>query len=205
MRMRSGNRWWMGAQSNGDFSTRPPRSVSAGSLYCRKPGYKVTWGTSNVPALRGLVGSRRSSPRAVDDPTVEHAELAGRQLRQLPVVGHHDHRGAALGAGAHDEVEDALTRLGVDAPGGFVGEQQRRPVDEGAPHRDELPLAARQRRRQRAPPVLQADAGEHLLGTALSLAAAEPEADERQGDVLLCGEVGEEVVELEERCQAQRS
>ena len=74
------------------------------------------------------------------------------------VVRHQHQRRAGLAVQREHQLDDRLAGREVEAAGRFVGEQHRRPHDEGARQRDALLFAARQHLRVVAQPFAQADA-----------------------------------------------
>ena len=82
--------------------------------------------------------------------------------RDLPIV-RGDQHGHALGVAQVDQmVEDGLPGLGVDTPGGLVGEDDRGVVHQGPGDRGPLSLPARDLGRQEVQPVGEPHFHEHL-------------------------------------------
>ena len=86
----------------------------------------------------------RSTLTGRQQPAGCQAQDAPAARRQALVVGHQHQGGAVLRIEFEQQVDDGATGLGVQVAGGLVGEQQRRPGDEGARQRDALLLAAGQ-------------------------------------------------------------
>src|SRR5688572_24644962 len=136
---------------------------------------------------------RRGTRRQVDpprllaqvalDPSVAQADDAVGVGGDVLLVGDDDH-GLSLAVDGLEGGEDLVAGLGVEVPGGLVGEDDRRPVDQGAGDGDTLALAARQLVGAVLHAVGQADDGEGLGGAILAFARAEPGIDERQLDVV---------------------
>ena len=112
-------------------------------------------------------------------------------------MGGHDHGGAGL-VDAVQQAHDPDGRVGIEVPGGLVGQQDQGPVDEGPGDRHPLLLATRELVGQVVALLGQPHqvqdlghlGGDHVLGT----------ADDVQGEghVLVDGLVGEEAEVLED-------
>ena len=102
-----------------------------------------------------------------------------------------------------EEVEDSRTGRLVEVARRFVGEQDARPVDEGARDRDALALAAREFRRPVTEPVTESagleEPGRRVADRRPPRRPREPsDADHRgQHRVLEDRQLGQQVVELE--------
>src|SRR6478672_10406341 len=143
----------------------------------------------------GCAGPRR---RLVgDDLAVAQQHLAPGVLGDVGLVGDEDHRVAAL-VELVEEVHDVLRGRRVKVAGRLVGEQDRRPVDQGARDGDPLALAAGELvghvGHARAEPHLL----ERLLRPLLALGAGESGVDQRQLDVVQGVGAREQVEGLED-------
>ena len=154
-----------------------------------EPAPAARGGAVDVVDAVGLV-AHQVAPVELDDPSAHLVDHAG-------VVGGDDHRGP----GPVDPVEqahDAEAGRGVEVPGGLVGQEDQRAVDEGPGHRHPLLLATGQLAGQVVALLGQADqvedlghlGGDHVLGPADHL--------EGEGDVLEDGLVGQEAEVLED-------
>ena len=76
------------------------------------------------------------------------------------VVRDQDDRQAILAVEVAEEVEDLLAGLGVEVAGGFIGDQERAPVDQRPGDRDPLLLPAREPGGLVVEAVAEADPGQ---------------------------------------------
>ena len=136
-------------------------------------------------------------PSLLDDAAVEQVDGAVGVARVARVVGDH----ADGGAGAvqlAQQVHDRLAVVRVEVAGGLVGEQDRGIADERARHRDALLLAARELAGQVLRAVRHADALERLVTRFSRSAGRHAAVGERQLDVLVHGEIADQVEALED-------
>src|SRR3954454_8553684 len=128
----------------------------------------------------------------------EHHDPVGHCGRR-GIVGDHDHRLAELVHGLAQQPQDLLGGVRVEVARRLVGEQDGRPVHEGARDGDALLLAAGELRRAVRQPVAQAHGVDQLVepGT-FGLA---PGQRERQRDVLLGAQHRHEVEGLEDEAE----
>ncbi len=116
------------------------------------------------------------------------------------VVGDHDDRLAELVDGGAQEGEDLATRAGVQVARRLVGEDEVRPGDERAGHGDALLLTTGELARAVRQAVAEADGvDDRAQPRSVRTTAGE---GQRQGDVLLGVERGQEVVGLEDEADA---
>src|SRR5438094_3973600 len=97
-----------------------------------------------------------------------------------------------------EKSEDRSGGFGVEISGRRIGEQETRTPGEGASDRDALLLAAGQSERPVRPALSEADALEELSGSASRLLCRHSRDAVGKSHVLLGGELGQEVVELED-------
>ena len=145
-----------------------------------------------------LAAHRRLAGVELDGAPVDHAHHAARVAGDLGVVGDEDHGGAST-VQVLEELEHPLARCRVKAAGRLVGEDQPRPVGQGARNGYLLLLPPGEAAGARARTVFQADEGEQVprpLAALLQL-----DAGERQGErnVVLGRHRGDEVERLEDR------
>jgi hypothetical protein len=96
-----------------------------------------------------------------------------------------------------------LRGLRVEVAGGLVGEQEQRPVHEGARDRDALHLAARKLARIGAGSSGEPHRGEHLEDARPRLRGGHAVERKGQGDVLRDREMGQQVERLEHEADAR--
>src|SRR5690606_10407462 len=134
----------------------------------------------------------------VDDPPVEHVDLAIGVIRIARIVRDHADR-RAVGVKLREERHHRLAVLRVEVTGRLVGEQDRRPADERAGDRDALLLAAGKLRRVVPQAMRHAHALERLEHALLAFLLAQAGAiRQRQFDVLEDREVADQVERLED-------
>ena len=138
----------------------PPRSPRPGRPRSRRAACSMPSPVaSNVTRLRGahhlVRGALHHQPPAGE---IHHALAA---FRLVHVVGGHQH-GHAVGGHLVDHVPELAPRLGIDAGGRFVEQQQARPMQHAGGQRHALLPAARQLLRQLIGAIGQADAFQHL-------------------------------------------
>ena len=100
---------------------------------------------SNFPRNKSQ-SSLRTNDRSTDAQLLQHpidnfARLR-KHLRQFGTVGDYDQNVVLLLMQVDKQLADALGILAIEVAGRFIGEQQRRLLDQGAGHGDALPLAA---------------------------------------------------------------
>ena len=117
------------------------------------------------------------------NPAVFHDDDPVGMFRDLPVVRHHDD-GSALGVQALEDSEHFRPALGIQVAGGFIGENDRRIVDQGVGDGHPLLLAAGELAGRIVEPVRQPDRGECLGGTILCVFRVLVGVDQRQHHVL---------------------
>ncbi len=114
------------------------------------------------------------------------------------VVGDDHHGGAALAVDAKEELVNGVARGAVEVARGLVGEHDLGALGEGAGEGDALLLAARELARAVVQAVAEADLFEQGGGLGLDLAQRLALNDAGHGHVLDRGELGQEVVKLED-------
>ena len=97
-----------------------------------------------------------------------------------------------------EQIEHRLAVARIEISGRLVGQQQRRPVDDGASDRDALHLAAGQLVRKMPRPLGQADPVEHFMHTLLDVAARDARQRQRERDVLEDIQRRDEIEELKD-------
>ena len=119
-------------------------------------------------------------------------------------MGHEHQRHAACRLLVEQGLEHLLSGPAVEVAGGLVGDQDRRVQEERPGDRDALLLAARELRGPMAEAVGEAEARQHSGGAVEELGpvgAERPPAEldhGRQHGVLQGGELGQQVIELED-------
>jgi hypothetical protein len=109
------------------------------------------------------------------------------------------------GGGLADDLDKrsrTWAEVGVEIAGGLVGQQQARCVGQRPGDGDALLLAAGEAAGAVVEAVFEAEPGEEAAGAVGGLAAAFAGEELRQHDVLLGGEVGQEMVELVDEADA---
>ena len=143
-------------------------------------------------AILGL-GDFNHSHLLLDEEPVHQAQGAVHAGGEVEIVGG-DHGGdSGLANEAQELLEDALGRRWIEVAGWLVGQKDLGAVRHGPRDGDALLLAARQLRREVIHSVLEADMGERLVRPHRRFGDL---GDER--DVFVGGEVGDEIVELED-------
>ena len=145
--------------------------------------------------MRSSTESARRLGQLVDDVAVGQEDDPVGVGRPVGVVGHHDDGLAELGDGSAQERQHLGRGIGVQVPGGLVGEDQVGPVDQGPGTGAALLLATR----HLAGPVRQPVADAELVDQVVEplLVHLPPGQVGRQRDVLARGEGGDEVEGLE--------
>ncbi len=125
------------------------------------------------------------APRLVahDDALVELDDPLAHLVDHLVVVRRHDHGRARL-VDAVEQLHDPDARGGVEVPGGLVGQQDRRPVDEGPCDGDALLLTAGQLVGQPVGLAVETDQLQHLGHRAVDDVLRLADHLQREGDVL---------------------
>jgi hypothetical protein len=139
---------------------------------------------------------RRRGGRGGCRPVQVGEAVAGREVVQHGgVVADQQEGRLVLEADLADQRQGGQGEVGIEAAGGFVGQDQERPVGQGARHGDPLLLAGRELRRPVIAPVGQADPLEQVLGEGAVVAAGEAHGDQH---VLQRGESLQQVAALED-------
>jgi len=146
-----------------------------------------------VPAVE----VRRCRGTLLDQEAVLHTQDPRRAVRDALVV-RDGHEREALGLQLLEQGEDVGARARVEVARRLVGEDHRRPRDEGAGDRDALALTAGELRRVVVRAVGEAHSGERLLGALDALLALHTGVDQRRRDVLERALAGHEVEALED-------
>src|SRR6476620_9285198 len=131
-------------------------------------------------------GARRVVPRlhvADEHPPVEPDDALAHGVDRDGVVGGHDDRRAGA-VDAVEQLDDAEAGVGVEVACGLVGEQDRRPVDEGPGDRDTLLLTTGELVRQALHHARESDELERLWHGLADAGAAAAEHLQGVGDVL---------------------
>src|SRR6185436_9225173 len=113
------------------------------------------------------------------------------------VVGHHADRGAGA-MQVPQQLHHLLTVAGVEISGGLVRQEDQRLACHRARHRDPLLLTARELRGIVLHPVGHSHLVQRVLDPFLPLGRGQPAVGERQLDVLIHGEIADEVECLED-------
>src|SRR5581483_11264138 len=138
----------------------------------------------------------RGAGHLVDDLTVDEEDDTLGPAGAERIVGDHDDGLTELLDGVGDETEELGARLGVEVPGGFVGEDDGRTRHESPGHGDALLLAAGQLVRAVGQPIAQADGVDDAVEPRL---VGVPSGQlQRQQDVLPGVEHRDQVVGLED-------
>src|SRR5712691_3692938 len=161
------------------------------------------------PRGADLLNSRRSPGlrgcRLAEDLPVLNLEDPMGDVGHAGVVRHDDDRLLELLVEATEQVEDLLPGLRVEFAGRLVRQEERRIVREGDPDGDPLLLAAAQFVGAVARPLRHAHELEELLPTFRPDRGALPCQPQRQFDVLLRRERGDEVEELEDEADLREA
>src|SRR5437870_11874506 len=143
--------------------------------------------------------------RVAEDFAILNLEDAMGDVRDADVVRHDDDRLPELLVKPTEQVEDFLTGLRVEFPGWLIREEERLIVREGDPDGDPLLLATAQLIRAVAGALRHAHELEELLPAFRSNRDALPRKPQRQFDVLLCGEGGDQIEELEDEADPRKA
>ena len=95
--------------------------------------------------------------------TVDHAQPARQDRREIRVVRHDEQRRAALAIEIEEQLVDRLAGRAIEVAGRLVGEEQRRLEHHGAGERDALLLAAGQLARPVGEAMREPDAAEDVI------------------------------------------
>src|SRR5881409_3240843 len=128
-----------------------------------------------------------------------------RDMGYSGVVRHDDDRLSELLVEAAEQVEDLLSGLRVELPGGLVRQEERRVIREGHSDGDPLLLAAAQLVGTVARTLRHAHELEQLLPAFRADRRALPREPQRQFDVFFGGERGDEVEELEDEADLREA
>src|SRR5919198_412062 len=133
--------------------------------------------------------SSRFSPRGVGDhATVEHPNLAWQLIGESRVVRDHENGGAG-GVELADERDDRCAGGAVEVSGRFVGEDNRRPPDEGPGDCNPLPLPSGELGGLECRALGEADPFERLVRAPVPLGGGDAGVEQPVGDVLPRGGV----------------
>ena len=113
------------------------------------------------------------------------------------VVSGHDQGAAALGAELKEKVQDFSSGFGIEVAGGFIGNQQRGMIDEGARNGDPLLFTAGKLRGTMFYSFFQPDPAEQLFGFADRFTVGTARDPGRHGDVFQSVKFGQKVIGLE--------
>src|SRR5664279_45204 len=155
------------------------------------------------PSAMSFAPRRRRTTSSRTDPSRLDAQLLVAARGDGRIVRDEDERRPRLAVQLEHQLHHRLAGREIEAAGRLVGEQQRRPDDEGAGQRDALRRAAGEHARIVAQPLAEAHALEHLrrqrarIGTALQL--------ERQHHVLERTEVAEQLEALKDEAEFGRA
>src|SRR5436190_16497298 len=130
------------------------------------------------------------------DATVEEMDCAVGVLGKPLVVRDHTDRRAAL-VQFLEQRHDRFAVPRIEVARRFVGEQDRRLTRESARHRDTLLLTTGKLTRKMLRTMAHADALQRFEDKLLALTRGHPAISERQLDVLINGEVADQVKALE--------
>src|SRR5450631_2309265 len=149
---------------------------------------------------RGIVVLPSAQRNLFEDSAVLHDADAIGECRSLGIVGHENNGLVAVGTRPPEDLEDLRAGRVVEVAGWLVGEQDRRPRDEGPRHGNALLLARRQLVRPMALLALEIHGLDDLADSGRDIAAPRigPGDRERQADVLLDGQQRNEIEELED-------
>ena len=113
-----------------------------------------------------LAQRHHATSRVAEDLAMAQGDLAPGEAGHLGIVRHHDD-GVAVAVQVGEEARDDLLVGGVEIPGRFIGQKDRRVIDEGAGDADALLLAARELRGKMLGAGSEADALQRLAGLAV--------------------------------------
>jgi len=111
-----------------------------------------------------------------------------------------DHAVAAFVVELEEEVDNPVTAGGVEVAGGFISEEERRVVAQGAGDGDALLFAAREFRGPMMQARAEADLVEQMRALGGIAMAGEPRGEL---DVLECGELGKKMIGLEDEANGE--
>ncbi len=141
----------------------------------------------------------------VHEPTLVEVELPRGSLGGPGIVSHHDDGLALLAVHHLQQVEDLLRRVPVEIAGGLVAYQERGIGDQGPRDRHALLLPARELRRLVRTPVTQAHQVQRRADIGAALRLRQIGEQQRQLHILLGGQQGHQVVELEHEADVARA
>src|SRR6185436_12625357 len=121
-----------------------------------------------------------------------------RPLSRVRVVRHHHDGLAVVAIERLKEIEDFVSGLAVEIARWLVAKEQRRVVDDGARDADTLFLTARELPRIMLRSICQPNDLQRDLRALAPLFATERRQQQRQLDIALRGEHGQQVVELKD-------
>jgi len=131
------------------------------------------------------------------DDAVADGDDAVSVLGDVWLMGDEDD-GVSLGVEVVEEGHDLVAGLGIQVAGGFVGEDDGGPIDEGSGDGDALALATGEFIRLVHHAGAEIDGGEHLLGAEDAFGGRGAVIDERQFYIMERGGAGEQVEGLED-------
>ena len=132
-----------------------------------------------------------------DLPVAQVHDPGGVPLRQVRVMGHHDHQ--MILCNLLEKAHHLLPGIAVQGAGGFIGQQDGGTVDQGARNRDALHLSARELGGLFLRLLQEPDAIKCLQGTLPSLLAAHAGQRHGQLDIGQKGLVRDQVIALEDK------
>ena len=118
------------------------------------------------------------------------------------VVGDDNHRGAAMRGSADEQVDDVGTGRRVEGTSWLVGKDRLRLSGQGSRDGDALCLAAGELTWSTTCFGSQSELGEHHASAADRITPADAVDHQRQGDVLVRGQFGQQLVVLEDEAEA---
>lgn len=139
------------------------------------------------------------------NPAVDESDAAVGGGGDFGAMGDEDHGGFLLAGEPGDEVDDGGTGSGVEVASGFVGQQDRGLMDEGAGEGGALHLAAGELMRAVVGAIGESDGGEEFAGSLPAEGIGPAGEQEGEEDVFLDGQRGEEVKELEHKTDLEAS
>ena len=119
---------------------------------------------ADVSRAAGIGQCRQSSRSAAFDPALDQPHHAIGAGDDVHVVRHHDDSQPVLPVQVAEQADDLAAGVGVEVAGRLVGQEDARPIDEGAGDGGPLHLAAGQLARPVVEPMAEADAVEQLDG-----------------------------------------
>ena len=140
-----------------------------------------------------------SSKRSGLDPSVDQADPAVGGGGDLRAVGDQDDGGFFAAGEGGEEVDHGGAGGGVEIPGGFIGQENRGAVDEGAGEGGALHLATGELVRAVMATVRESDGFKKVAGPSFTGGIGPTGQKQGKKDVFFHGEGWEEVKELEDK------